>query len=134
MFYSSSSRLNLHPLTNDCYANLCQDRGFIGGLVLLLFLGRPLLHLLPVCLLLSVCTFGLKTSHCGVIYVAVHSIDVPLAHPHLEDFDLAGSRVQVLCVFFTLVLLERVDLDAERDTLFSSMLSHGEFCADAVYL
>lgn len=54
--------------------------------------------------------------------------------PHLEDFDLAGGRVEVFCVLFTLILFKRVDLDAERHTLFSSMLSHGEFCADAVYL
>lgn len=53
---------------------------------------------------------------------------------HLKDFDLAGGRVQVLCVLFTLVLLERVDLDAERHALLSAVLSHGEFCADAVYL
>lgn len=42
--------------------------------------------------------------------------------------------MQVLCVLFTLVLFERVDLDAERHALFSAVLSHGEFCADAVYL
>lgn len=58
----------------------------------------------------------------------------PPVSPHLEDFDLAGGRVEVFCVLFTLVLFERVDLDAERHALFSAVLSHCEFCADAVYL
>lgn len=42
--------------------------------------------------------------------------------------------MEVLCVLFALVLFERVDLDAEGHALFSAVLSHGEFCADAVYL
>lgn len=58
----------------------------------------------------------------------------PILIPHLKDFDLAGGRVEMFCVLFTLVLLERVDLDAERHALFPAVLSHGEFCADAVYL
>lgn len=54
--------------------------------------------------------------------------------PHLEHFDLAGSRVEVFCVFTVLVLSERVDLDPEWDALLSSVLPHGEFRADAVNL
>ena len=61
-------------------------------------------------------------------------IDVSSHPPHLEDFDLTGGRVEVLCVLFTLICFKCVDLDAERHTLLSSMLAHGEFCADAVYL
>lgn len=53
---------------------------------------------------------------------------------HLEDFDLTGSRVKVFCVLFILVLLKSVNLDAERYTFFSSVLPHGEFCADTVDL
>lgn len=54
--------------------------------------------------------------------------------PHLEDFDLAGGRVEVFCVFFILILFKSVNLDAKRYTLFPTMLSHGELRADAVYL
>lgn len=54
--------------------------------------------------------------------------------PHLEYFDLTGGRVEVFCVLFTLVLFKRVDLDPKRHPLFSSMLAHCEFRADAVYL
>lgn len=53
---------------------------------------------------------------------------------HLEDFDLTGSRVKVFCVLFILILFKSVNLDAERYTFFSSMLSHSEFCADTVDL
>ena len=65
---------------------------------------------------------------------ALQHISVSSRTSHLEDFDLAGGRVEVFCVLFILVLFKRVDLDAERHTLLSSMLAHGEFCADAVYL
>lgn len=53
---------------------------------------------------------------------------------HLEDFDLTGSRVNVFCVLFILVLLKSVNLDAERYSFFPSVLPHGEFCADTVDL
>ena len=53
---------------------------------------------------------------------------------HLEDLDLAGGRVLVLSVLHAVVLLERVDLDSERHPFLSSVLSHGELCADAVNL
>lgn len=53
---------------------------------------------------------------------------------NLEHFDLAGGRVQVLCVLSTLVLFKRVDLDAEGNAFLPSVLTHGEFCADAVNL
>lgn len=53
---------------------------------------------------------------------------------HLEHFDLAGGRVEVFCVLLALVLFKRVDLDAERHTLLSAVLAHGELRADAVYL
>lgn len=47
-------------LQYERHANLRQDGRFVGGLVLFLLLWRPLLHLLPVRLLLSVCTFRLE--------------------------------------------------------------------------
>lgn len=124
-------------LQYERHANLRQDGGFIGGLVLLLLLWRPLLHLLPVRLLLSVCTFRLEQVMVlgwglGGGHTAVNQRFLPSSH--LKDFDLAGGGVEVLRVLLILVLFERVDLDAERHALFSSMFSHGEFCANAVYL
>lgn len=65
---------------------------------------------------------------------ALQCIHFSFHSPHLEDFDLAGGRVEVFCVLFILVLFKRVDLDAKGNALFSSMLAHGEFCADAMYL
>lgn len=53
---------------------------------------------------------------------------------HLEDFDLTGGRVQMFGVLFVLILFKCVNLDTERYTFFSSMLSHREFCADTVDL
>lgn len=53
---------------------------------------------------------------------------------HLEDFDLTGGRVKMFGVFFILILFKRVNLNTEWDTLFSSVLSHCEFCADTVDL
>lgn len=53
---------------------------------------------------------------------------------YLKDFDLAGGRVEVLCVLSTLSLGERVKLDPEGDALLSAVLPGGELCADAVHL
>lgn len=47
-------------------ANLCQDGGFIRGLVFFLLLWCPLLHLLPVSLLLSIGAFRLKEANVAV--------------------------------------------------------------------
>ena len=40
----------------------------------------------------------------------------------------------VLSVLHAVIFLERVDLDPERHPFLSSVLSHGELCADAVNL
>lgn len=48
------------------FANLSQDGGFIGRLVFLLLLRRPLLHLLPVGLLLPIGAFRLKEAEVAV--------------------------------------------------------------------
>lgn len=61
-------------------------------------------------------------------------ISVFLIFSNLENFDLAGCRVEMLCVLSILVLFKRVDLDAERDAFLSSVLAHGELCAYAVNL
>lgn len=53
---------------------------------------------------------------------------------YLKDFDLAGGRVEVLCVLSTFSLGERVKLDPEGDALLATMLPGSELCADAVYL
>lgn len=53
---------------------------------------------------------------------------------YLKDFDLAGSRVEVLCVLSTVSQGERVDLDPEGDALLSTMLPGSELCADTVHL
>lgn len=53
---------------------------------------------------------------------------------YLKDFDLAAGGVEVLGVFSSFVLLKSVNLNTERDTLFSSMLAHSKLCADTVNL
>lgn len=53
---------------------------------------------------------------------------------YLKDFDLAGGRVEVLCVLCSVPLGERVNLDPEGDALFSTVLPGSELCADAVHL
>lgn len=53
---------------------------------------------------------------------------------NLKDFDLAGSRVKVLCVLFTVALGERVKLYPEGNALLSTVLPGSELCADAVHL
>jgi len=53
---------------------------------------------------------------------------------YLEDFDLAGGRVEMLCVLSILILFKRVYLDAERDAFLSPVLAHGELCAYAMNL
>ena len=53
---------------------------------------------------------------------------------YLKDFDLAGGRVEVLCVLSTVSLGERVELDPEGDALLSAVLPGSELCADAVHL
>lgn len=53
---------------------------------------------------------------------------------YLKDFDLAGGRMEVLCVLSTVSLGERVELDPEGDALLSTVFPGGELCADAVHL
>lgn len=53
---------------------------------------------------------------------------------YLKDFDLAGGRVEVLCVLSTVSLGERVKLDPEGNALLSTVLSGSELRADAVHL
>lgn len=53
---------------------------------------------------------------------------------YLKDFNLAGGRVEVLCVLSTVSLGERVELDPEGDALLSTVLPGSELCADAVHL
>lgn len=53
---------------------------------------------------------------------------------YLKDFDLAGGRVEVLCVISTVSLGERVDLDPEGDTFLSAVFPGSELRADAVHL
>lgn len=53
---------------------------------------------------------------------------------YLKDFDLAGGRVEVLCVLSTVSLGERVELDPEGNALLSTVLSGSELRADAVHL
>lgn len=72
--------------------------------------------------------------HMRVIWVIDNKLLELWPRSHLEDFELAGGRVQVLCVLFILILFKSVYLDSERDTLFPSVLAHGKFCANAVYL
>lgn len=40
----------------------------------------------------------------------------------------------MICVFSIFILFKGVNLDPKRHSLFTSMLTWGEFCADAVYL
>lgn len=56
------------------------------------------------------------------------------ASAHLKNFDLAAGGVLMLSVLPGLVLLESVDLNTERHSLLSSMLTHGELCADTMDL
>lgn len=53
---------------------------------------------------------------------------------HLKDFNLAGGRVEVLCVLSTVSQGERVKLDPEGDALLATVLPGGELCADTVHL
>lgn len=52
----------------------------------------------------------------------------------LKDFDLAGGRVEVLCVLSRVSQGEGVDLDPEGDALLPAVLPGSELCADAVHL
>lgn len=81
-------------------------------------------------------TTGTKYNICtGVHYRFYFRFSLfPCHSSDLEDFDLTGGRVKMFCVLSILVLLKRVNLDAERHALFSAMLPHGEFCANAVNL
>lgn len=53
---------------------------------------------------------------------------------YLEDFDLAGGRVEVFCVLATISLGERVDLDPEGDAFLSTVLPGSELCANTMHL
>lgn len=53
---------------------------------------------------------------------------------YLEDFNLAGGRVEVLCVLSIVSLGESVELDPEGDSFLPTVLSGSELCADAVHL
>lgn len=53
---------------------------------------------------------------------------------HLEDFNLAGGRVEVLRVVSAVSEGERVDLDPEGDALLSAVLPGSELRANAVHL
>ena len=56
--YATENSFLCHCPPKDAY--LCKNGGFVRGLVLLFLLWSSLLHLLPVCLLLPVCPFGLE--------------------------------------------------------------------------
>lgn len=53
---------------------------------------------------------------------------------HLKDFDLAGGRVDVLCVLSIFSQGKCVNLDPEGDALLPAMFPGSELCADAVHL
>lgn len=42
--------------------------------------------------------------------------------------------MQMLCIFSIFILLKGINLDPEWHALLSTMLPHGEFRADAMYL
>lgn len=68
----------------------------------------------------------------GAAGAAVTHPDCPT--PYLEDFDLAGGRVQVLAVLAGVPLGKGVDLDPEGHALLAAVLPGGELGADAVHL